>query len=449
MFNITLLADGTIKGTAAAVISLAWIIIAYAALPLVAKTFFGFLGTIAGAVNDRSRGGFDRLKKFRGDTRSQRYQDAKQNKGGYIGANAAGAVYRRATLGGNPLTKKGRAKYNAAYATATRGTADEAIKNDNGFAAGNDDFNRLVAQDGMTGTRAVQTRAKQLMDRQGYSQSAAIKQAQQERAEFEVSTGTQVGSGTAQVVAYKFAVASNKGYNEDADGNELTAHERQKAIYGDAKALVDKGLLSLSDAAAITKSNPNRVESAGVGFGNAMKAVSMGRDITPEFSNELSDEVLDHTDANTLLRARPESIKLLAPRMAQRIQNISQTGSSEDFQAELSRVANMLDEVGRAAPAKATIVANELMTAKVTDNKLGYMSTRTVKDKFTGKESQERFVAGIGDEITIRSAMERARQVPENKASGEAPFKDRRREYGDRDSYDQANRRPGDPDGEH
>ncbi len=68
---------GSVKSTAAAVISLAWIIIAYAALPLVAKTFFGFLGTIAGAVNDRSRGGFDRLKKYRQGKAAKNVSDLK------------------------------------------------------------------------------------------------------------------------------------------------------------------------------------------------------------------------------------------------------------------------------------------------------------------------------------------------------------------------------------
>jgi hypothetical protein len=83
MIDITIFAQQaadtgtTIKGTAAAVISLAWIIIAYAALPLVAKTFFGFLGTIAGAVNDRSRGGFDRLKKYRQGKTAQNFNDMK------------------------------------------------------------------------------------------------------------------------------------------------------------------------------------------------------------------------------------------------------------------------------------------------------------------------------------------------------------------------------------
>ena len=55
----------TIKNTAAAVISIAWIFVGYFALPVIIKSTLGFLGTLGGFVNDRSRGVGDRLKNFR------------------------------------------------------------------------------------------------------------------------------------------------------------------------------------------------------------------------------------------------------------------------------------------------------------------------------------------------------------------------------------------------
>ncbi len=430
--------DQGFKSVAAAILSIAWLFAGYFLLPLIVRSTLGFLGTIAGAVNDKSRGGFDRLKNFRKSRASQRYKNAKEGRGGFPGANIAGAVYRRASLGGNPLTTRGRANYRAASKQLTRNARDEALKNDNGFAAGNDEANQLAVKDGMTPTKFLDQYSQRLVNK-GVLRPEANKQAQDAMAELQKGYGAQIGSGTMQVAAFTALNASNKGYDQD------TLEKKQEAMYGDAGRLVNKGLLSVSDAAGITKSNSARLEASGVGYGSAISAISeaatnagntrhTGPLVSQATTDKLAAEVIREAVPGALAQARPESLELLAPKMLATTTHIAETGSAKEIQKHMASVAGVLDELGRTSPRKAGILGDQLMGMEVIDKQLGRYTTTL--DRTTGKSTTTH--TGINNTVTVRELMERARSINPNPADGYAPFQDRRREYGNRQEADAA-----------
>lgn len=91
--------------------------IPYFLLPMAARMATGVIGNIAGFVNDRHKGAFDRLKGFRDAGRQRKHQ---QRMDGEINKGLGGNMYRRAVRGFtdpksaafNP-TRRGRAQYAA------------------------------------------------------------------------------------------------------------------------------------------------------------------------------------------------------------------------------------------------------------------------------------------------------------------------------------------------
>ena len=404
--------------------------IPYLALPFAFRLAGGAIATIAGIATDRGRGGFDRLSGFRQNRTRQRFEDARNNKGGYVGANAAGAVYRRFTLpGGFNPTARGRARYRAANKQLLRNNADEALKNDNGFASGNDDANALALQDGMTRGRFLREYAAMQQARDpSMSNADAQRQAQDAMGELERGYGSQVGSDTMAVAAFKARAASNKGY----DYGDYEANTR--AMYNDAASLVNRGALSLSDAAAITKSNRDRPDASGVGFSAAMGGIAevarrrqAGFSYADTFDSgdaaRLSDEVLDGTDPGLLIRGRHEALTALAPQMVRRLQvaatHAETTGDTRAYQRELASVAGLYDELARTSPKKAKIMADEVFGREVTDS--------------IGKYNKEGKLVSRGEKVTVREVMERARDAPANPRDAyHQSFSEMRRDFGNR-----------------
>lgn len=410
--------------------------IPYFALPFAFRLAGGAIATIAGIANDRGRGGFDRLSGFRQNRMQQRFEDARAGKGGYVGANAAGALYRRATLPGglNPLGR-GRARYRAAEKQMIRNNADEALKNDNGFASGNDDANALAIQDGMTRAR-FQREYAAMQVAKGTAQPEADRQAQDAMAELERGYGAQIGSSTMRVSAFKARAASNKGYDY---GNY---QDNMRAMYNDAAMLVNSGDLSVSDAAGITKSNRDRVDASGVGFGTAMtniaKVAQQQRDgvaynatFDDADSENTSREVLNGTDPSSLIRGRHESVTALAPQMVTNLRSAAlraeTTGDKHAFQRELASVAGLYDELARTSPQKAKIMADQVFSGTISDS--------------IGTYDKDGKLTSSGEKVTIREVMERARNMPpDQNDSYHQSFLEMRREYGNRYSADQNDR---------
>ncbi len=136
------------KNTAAAIISIAWLFAGYFALPLVVRGSLGFLGTIAGAVNDRSRGGFDRLKKYRQGKSAKNTQNlmagTRFNPQSKFTRALGGGLINRAGGRVGGMASTGRLWGNAAEAArANRSTSDAGS-----MAKENHDFARQMNNEG-------------------------------------------------------------------------------------------------------------------------------------------------------------------------------------------------------------------------------------------------------------------------------------------------------------
>jgi hypothetical protein len=438
IFKVLAIIINQSNNTGASVVSIGCIFAGYFILPLVAKATFGFLGTIAGAVNDRSRGGFDRLKKFRQGQASTRFNDARAGKGNFVGANAAGAVYRRATYAGglNP-TARGRGKFRAAHKLHTKAHIEDAIKHDNNLAAGNDDANALAQQDGITRASFLRQYAQKQIDKSRadfnagkadsvISERDAMKQAHDALGEIEYGYGAQIGSTISKATAYRARAASNKGYDVGGMEQPDYAERIYQAAFTDAAMQVNSGAMSLSDAAAVIKSNKAQPALSGIGFGAAMaqidktaKAMKGGERrpealVTSADAKALANDVLKGSSPGEIMQGRHESINALAPYMIDNVKEkvmiARSTGNYQEMDTQLANLANIYDELGRSSPLKQQAMAKVM--------------SETVVDPTTRQD------------FTIRKLLEEARNRPPD-SQGRQYFRENRREYGSREEEEQ------------
>jgi hypothetical protein len=148
--------DSGVMGAVYAFIAIVAYFLPYFLLPIAFRVATGIIGNLAGFVNDRSKGAFDRLKNVRTNSRAKRAQEFKAGSLTTPGANALGvnALGRRVGVGARGRFGVGQQGH-AALATMAGVQAAQALKNDprlGHFAMGNDDGNAVLALSG--GTRA-------------------------------------------------------------------------------------------------------------------------------------------------------------------------------------------------------------------------------------------------------------------------------------------------------
>ena len=361
----------------------------------------GGIATLAGAFNDRGKGAFDRLKNQRAEIGADRVQRAKDGRGGWMGANVAGAAMRRvSTPGGLSMSARGRAKYQANEKRHLRHVADEAIKEDNNFAAGNDEGNALAIRDGMTRGRFISEYSK-MMQAKNPSMSAQVaeRSAHDAMAEMESGYGAQMGSDAMALTAFKARAASNKGYNFGS----LEANHQ--AMFTDAAMLKNRGILNTSDAAAIIKSNRDRTMQSGMGFGAVMGQIDTTANrladptvshapsalVTKAESEKLGNDVLFGSESGNIIRGRYEDVEALSPRLLQQVQDhatdATKTGDTHTFNRKLAHVANLYDELGRTSEQKQNIFGDKVMMKPITLPDGRTMSVREAVDGARGDNS--------------------------------------------------------------
>lgn len=154
---------GTVVAQAIAIIAY---IAPYFLLPLAARMATGVIGNLAGVVNDRGKGAFDRLKGVRGRARERRAQEFRSGSllgGDKMGLNSLGRHYNAGIRGHYGMGSRGR----QLLATDASVQAEQALKNNprlSKFAQGNDDGNAVLALSG--GTRSgAEAAARQLFRR--------------------------------------------------------------------------------------------------------------------------------------------------------------------------------------------------------------------------------------------------------------------------------------------
>jgi hypothetical protein len=267
----------------------------------------------------------------------------------------------------------------------------------------------------------------------GASTGDASRMAQDALGEIERGYGSQMGSGAMRVAAFRALAASNKGYDRGS------AEANYSAAFNDAGSLVNDGLLNVSDAAAILKSNQARSDFGGIGFGMAMKKISStaaaqksgaaGPTFTATDTRDVANDVLKGSNPGAIIQGRHESVAALAPYMVQNLTDtITAPGATrESVMRSTAEIAGLYDEMARTSPLKAQIMADNVLSAGVRDNKIGAtVEVRGANGSSTSEVSQE----SLGQMVTVRELVERARKYAPDKDTGSQPFLEHRREYG-------------------
>jgi hypothetical protein len=127
--------------------------------------------------------------------------------------------------------------------------AEEALKNDQGFAANNDTANELAVQRNMTNGRFIQ----EYMTATG----ASRREATDALSRIEQSYGVPMGSDAMRLTAYKAAMRSSTSYKGDTPG-ELNASLQR--LVQDSGDMVRDGLVSADEANSAIKFKTSFIE---------------------------------------------------------------------------------------------------------------------------------------------------------------------------------------------
>ena len=362
-----------IHSTINQIISLIAFFLPYFALPFTFKLAGGAIGTLAGLTNDRSRGAFDRLKNFRqqGAARKHQMRMAGQTR---FGSSRAGSLYRRAASLGDPtssaagVTAAGRAKYREYERKLLAQHSDEMLKNDNMRAAG-DDLAMELAQTSRNGRAFVdQYRTRTIADAAArgevVSSAEATRMANNALGLTETSFGARMGTEAMQVAAFKAQQTSVTGYG-DTDSEILRR-------YQDAGRMVQRGLMTESDAMATIKQNKGRVEASASSFGVGMsviKSAAQGKTLDNDDLRKLMDSTLEGLTPGSLVGARREAGQIIGRHQMRQLEDtITASGgniSDERVQRVMGRIAGLRDSINAHAPQLAEGFADDLLAQTI------------------------------------------------------------------------------------
>ncbi len=336
----------------------------FGAVPFIFARLGGALGNISGLVNNKTKGAFDRVSNFRNNKIGERYNNAKSGKGGYLGANALGAVYRRGTMGGNPLTRRGRSRYRGNVTALTGNSSDEILKRDNGRMANDDLANTLAQEQGLSRgnfIRRYATGAQAAAARDGIvlSNADAMVRGRDALGELESSYGATLGSGSMRAAAFKARAASVTGY-EAGDYTTMAT---------DADNMVQAGLITRADAVSAFKGNKARPDISGVGFGAWMNQLERTRgqraDGDPAVSagqqEALLANALNGSPPSAIVSGRREGVVALAPRMRTNLAEANASGNNAELYRQLATIAGRYDAMAQVSPQNAAVMAEQVL----------------------------------------------------------------------------------------
>lgn len=347
----------------------------YFALPFTFRLAGGALATLGGLVNDRSRGGFDRLKKFRQQGMARKHQMRMEGETRF-GSTKAGSLYRRTALLGDPnsgaasLSRAGRAKFRETERKMLARHSDEMLKNDNMRAAGDDDAME-IAQTAHNGREFVQQYSKRVFDaeqklavREGramkFDKNGADQMAYESLGLTESSFGARMGTNAMKVAAFKAQQSSVTGY-KDTDEEYLRRFQ-------DAGKMVAAGLMTESDAMATIKQNKARVEASGTSFGVGMTKIrdaARGKTLDTRDLEDMMDSTLEGLTPGSLIGARKEAGAMIGRhQMRQLNEAVAAAGGNlndQKVKRVMGRIAGLRDVINSQAPQMAEKFADDLM----------------------------------------------------------------------------------------
>jgi hypothetical protein len=345
-------------------------------IPALFKFAGGVFGNLAGMANDRSKGVFDRQRKYRGNTRKETMERAAA--GGRIRSKnplanklntVIGKGYAAKNAGLNPLNMK--ANTNAAYDKVTAQKAAEVAEKDLNFAAFAQDDTVLKAA---TGNNSASTIAQALID-SGDQRFTGDKGSSIARRTAALVTQTKSNMG--QSVYDKAALqAKAKAGTYYSNFGEMAKEVND--VYKDDRQSAGSAIMQMKSSSL----SAGRVDLGGAGAGTTL--LSLQRLYDEGFVNDAGEKkTFGMNDASTefikdVVDSQGPSVlthpsmkrkyleKNIIPEMQTRLDKAMASGDTQKLSRELASIAGTYDTLAQSSPATAAIFADQLMAYKPT-----------------------------------------------------------------------------------
>jgi hypothetical protein len=341
-------------------------------LPLALRLAGGLVGTLTGMVNDRSRGGFDRLKNFRGNRRKEKWEDVKNqnyfhggNEGNWRGKLNRGlqgsTMISRA--GYNPLTMG--AKLGAAMSEQTMQQRAKMLEDPDYTWKGDDDLNRAAFETNNEGETRAYLRRNNAARYAGPHGAMNLERDVQHIEHMRRKYGNQAF----RQAAFLQAVAGGTAFaGTDANGVNRSAEiwEAAGRVAGN-----DNGVLAdLVAKGRGNAMNAGRVDEGGAGFGDTQGIAQRLRDDATydvaTASRELSQRVFESQGSGTLFHAsmKPQAVRSVAVEINRRLRAAAAVGGAA-YEQELANAANAYDALSASAPQLINVMDEQVMSVDV------------------------------------------------------------------------------------
>lgn len=352
-------------------------------IPALMQRAGGMFAALTGAINNKSKGLFDRNRNWRGGMRKRGMEESMtgKSKAGQTRTAELARRMRFAREGGinMGLTSTRRAANAARYAEAKRAmmikSADKMVQEDGGRAGGDDDAMALAVR-GIKGSEFVEQYTRMAIARASaegrtLDASAAREQAIRALGSSEANFGAKMGSDAMRVAAFKALTASNTSYF-DKEAYARGENQSYVPMMEDAAALVSAGLMTATDATAAMKSNKMRADRSGISFGSLLAQVqtsagrySQGARGARVFQgNEeqaLMDTVTSGAEPGQLLGGRYETVAWTSPHDTADARAAALSGDKNRLYTEMAGIAGRYAVLGQISKKKQQIYANQVM----------------------------------------------------------------------------------------
>lgn len=330
----------------------------YFAIPTAFRMAGGAIATVSGMANDRSRGFFDRQKKFRQETKAKNYE--KVAGGTRWGGNAFG---RRVSTGLQTATLASKAGYRPSRMRSNMQVARDkitaqqraAILEDEDYASwkSNDTLNREFAD----ARDAADLRQRLINLRNQGEYSGTDDDIDKDVARTEVMR-RKYGTAAMQQRAVAQAIAGGTAYATAEDAWAAVGRVTQ----GDMSAR--SALVAEGRSAAMSA---GRVDMGGNGFGNTLNYVNELADNAGGDNSVASAtfhrQVLDSQGAGIITHSsmKRSAVEQLIPEIRSRISEAYASGDQTRIERELANAAGIYDGLAQNSPQNAELFGDQVM----------------------------------------------------------------------------------------
>jgi hypothetical protein len=382
-------------------------------IPALMQRAGGMFSTLTGVMNDRSKGLFDRNRKWRGDQRKATWDRAKEGNR-FTGNNRVSRTLSRGIEYGANIKKGGvnpmafRGRMNEALSKGAYHEAKELREKNEDFAAlaQDDDLLRVVRQARSRGDVVRMLRAAGR-----YTPEAAAR----------VEAVMRSGSAEAvEMAATTQLAATGTGY-----GNDPAAmfEAIRQTTHGDR----DMATRMLGDMRALAGQS-GQVMMGGAGFGATQREMFRYMDAddqtraatAQQVRLEMANEVLQGSAPGQIASARRAHVEAIAPVMRDNLMRALNSGDQHAVNRQLAQIAGMYDTMAQVKPENATVLADQVLAQQVAHPAGGgpAMSVQQMIDQARGntvfQEARREYQSAVppGAQAAAAQAAAQAGQPP-------------------------------------